>query len=1090
MHQASRFHRNSVRQFAVSQSILLTLLIIVSSAVIAREPGPDYAYGGYNDRDPFDGMQGGWWFNLGPTGVRAKPEFKEPRTLTVMFVFPNSPAAGKVKVGDKVVGVNGKIFQVADHFIFRGPDGKHPFGAKHYFGFDDGPRLDIGMAVEESEGNPSLKGMLTFMIIRDGKKLDVPVQLKQIGYFSKNFPYDCPKSKLLREEAAAWVAKNFNTRAWSGDAVAKSAGLLALMSQGNTYMPMVKNWMRGQAGGSGGAGWTWVAPLMTIPTAEYYLATGDEALLPLLKRQEKTLGNLQGPNGAYMHKSHKPGGYSEMAFPAGLCGTAWALLKQCDINVDSNKYAKTRLLLTCSTAGWGGIGYGTMWTGYQPLKIDMNGLTIDPNGARSTAGVFDGGSRLAGGAMGAIMMHYLDPMDKLSENYVKRGIRHAFNSRRACTSGHLTGYFTTEWVMIVAGLGTVMDDMPTYRAFMDHWKYWLNAARCYDGGWYFEPTSDNQLAGWHGPRQTITCAAIMMLSVPLHNLAILGRDPLIPGIDKTSLSPPALTTYEMIKKKRGQASTQIASISKLKKTATGDEATALDLMSAYVMKPVLRKIDELESLSRSKDMYQLQEQLTAFDPKYKGVDTYDSRTAVLRTGLITPESKKLLDTGKLYYTKLVPLYDESAATVSFDKKKTTRSISGLGGPEDSRQLGSAEERGTEPANVPVYEISRAMKRGQVLKSTKDFVTNYPDAPYSQMARELSQEYLIELATITGEIASLQESGDVYQSTTKLLDADSEYSAYSNYLDKVASVRQALTTPESKKLYQVGAAYYKMLETASASGARSPKKGQILQAAKTFTDLNNSNPYGRMASQYSQSLLVELDVIVNEITSLHNSGDPLMAIKKIELADKEYAASSEYVAKLAPIKTALSTPESKKLVEIGTAYYKLVDATKPDAKVAMRKGLIIQSFSDFIANYGKTSYGTLAGPHQLVMLTQLDTVISNIVSVLNVGDPYMTHQKIEEVNKEYGMCKAYVEKLAPIREELNTPANKKLLQAGTSYYRLVDDIKGKPGGMSMGGGSKKAAASSDSTKQRLELYARQFPNTIYATMAREMAATYK
>lgn len=1084
MRQSTSTGSGLLRSRSFLNCALIVLLCSSASPLFAQKSAPDYAWGGYNDRDPYDGMQGGWWFNMGPTGVRGKPELKEPRVIVVKYVFPDSPATGKIKVGDKIVGVNGKLFQVADHFIFRGAAGKHPFGAKHYFGFDDGPRLDVGMAVEESEGNPSLKGILTFMVIRDGKKMDVQIQLRQIGYFGKNFPYGCPKSKLLREEGAAWVAKNF--RGWHSDMVAKSAALLALMSQGDTYMPVVKSIMRGNAGSSGGAGWTWAAPLGTIPTAEYYLATGDEALVPLLKRQEKTLGDLQGPNGAYMHKAHRPGGYSEMAFPAGLCGVAWALLKQCDIPVNTNKYGKTRLLLTASTADYGGIGYGTMWTGYQPLNVDINSIRVDPNSARPNDGVFDGGSRLAGGAACATIMHYLDPMDSISEAYAKRGIKHAFNSRRACTSGHLTGYFTTEWVMIAAGLGTAMDDMPTYRAFMDHWKYWFNAARCHNGGWYFEPTSDNQLGAWHGARQTITCAAIMLLSVPEHNLAILGRDPLIPGIDKGDLSPPALRTYEMIKRKRGQAATQLASITTLKKTATGAEATALDLMNAHVMKPIDRKISELEELATSKDLYKLQEQLAVFDPKYKGVAAYDSKITPLRAGLATPESKKLLEVGKLYYTKLVPLYDDSTATISFDKKRTTKLTTGLSGPEDAKQLGAGKE--AEPANVPVYEVVRAVKRGAVLKTTQDFIAIHPDAPYGTMARELSQEYLKELDEMLGEIATLQQAGDLYKAVLKLTDADKEYAAYSNYVSRVTPARQALATPESKKLIQVGADYYKMLETANSSGAGAPKKGQVLQTIKRFVDVNDANAYGRMARQYSQGLLVELDAAVSEIAALQQAGDPVSAVKKIEVADREYAGSVEYSEKLAPIKSALSTPENRKLLQIGTSYYTLLDDTKPDNRRPMKKGQVVQAFNDFISSYGSTSYGNLALRQAQPLLTQLDAAINDIITVQKTGDPFKTLQKIEEVSKDYGMCKTYLEKIAPIKQELNTADQKKLIQAGTSFYRLVDDINGKPGALSMGGNRKKAGG--ESPKKRLELYARQYSNTIYAAMAKEMAGNYK
>jgi hypothetical protein len=61
-----------------------------------------------------DSKTGGWWFNLGPTGARGRIAHANPKAFKIMYVFESSPAHGKLKKGDLVVGVNGKKFQEAD----------------------------------------------------------------------------------------------------------------------------------------------------------------------------------------------------------------------------------------------------------------------------------------------------------------------------------------------------------------------------------------------------------------------------------------------------------------------------------------------------------------------------------------------------------------------------------------------------------------------------------------------------------------------------------------------------------------------------------------------------------------------------------------------------------------------------------------------------------------------------------------------------------------------------------------------------------------------------------------------------------------
>jgi len=55
----------------------------------------------------------GWYYNLGPTGLRVELVDAAPKELFVRYVFAGTPAAGKLQVGDRITGVGGEPFREA-----------------------------------------------------------------------------------------------------------------------------------------------------------------------------------------------------------------------------------------------------------------------------------------------------------------------------------------------------------------------------------------------------------------------------------------------------------------------------------------------------------------------------------------------------------------------------------------------------------------------------------------------------------------------------------------------------------------------------------------------------------------------------------------------------------------------------------------------------------------------------------------------------------------------------------------------------------------------------------------------------------------
>lgn len=125
------------------------LLIASTAFAIGDEYKQDSKW---TERKPHGEPQvGGIYMNLGPTGIRAQ---LRSTAFEVKYIFPDSPAAGRVQPGDLIVGVNGR-----------------PFTTPHTFGFDwdkaktgyEGPMMDFGSAIEESEGK---EGVLTLAVQR------------------------------------------------------------------------------------------------------------------------------------------------------------------------------------------------------------------------------------------------------------------------------------------------------------------------------------------------------------------------------------------------------------------------------------------------------------------------------------------------------------------------------------------------------------------------------------------------------------------------------------------------------------------------------------------------------------------------------------------------------------------------------------------------------------------------------------------------------------------------------------------------------------------------------------------------------------
>ena len=229
-------------------------------------------------------------YNLGATGLRGwiytKPanffESQQGRTTTfsrqilVTHVGAKSPADGVIKINDVILGVDDKPFA-------------------------DDARKSIALSIQEAEKETN-QGKLNLLVWRQGKTEKVQLKLRVMGSYSATAPFNCPKSKLIFDEACK-VLENEPLR----DDMWGAVNGLALMATGNPeYLPRVKALAHKIGPKSlklelkdGMFMWDW--GYRNVFLCEYYLLTGDKDVLPAINEYAISLAKGQSMYGTFGH---------------------------------------------------------------------------------------------------------------------------------------------------------------------------------------------------------------------------------------------------------------------------------------------------------------------------------------------------------------------------------------------------------------------------------------------------------------------------------------------------------------------------------------------------------------------------------------------------------------------------------------------------------------------------------------------------------------------------------------------------------------------------------------------------------------------
>ncbi len=229
-------------------------------------------------------------YNLGSTGLRGwiytRPETyldslqgrttALSRQILVTHVGVKSPADGVIQVDDVILGAGGTPFR-------------------------DDARKSIAVAIQEAE-KESNNGILKLTRWRAGKIEEVRLKLRVMGTYSATAPYNCPKSKIIFEEACkALEAEPLQDNLWG------AINGLALLATGNpAYLPKVQEFAR-KIGSptlklelkSGMVTWDWSYKNLFL--CEYYLLTRDQEVLHAIDEYTVSLSKGQGMYGTFGH---------------------------------------------------------------------------------------------------------------------------------------------------------------------------------------------------------------------------------------------------------------------------------------------------------------------------------------------------------------------------------------------------------------------------------------------------------------------------------------------------------------------------------------------------------------------------------------------------------------------------------------------------------------------------------------------------------------------------------------------------------------------------------------------------------------------
>jgi hypothetical protein len=475
-----------VRRSTILVSVAVSAWLAAPHAGMAAPakafPKPDFTKG-----DPIPAEATHDW-NLGATGMRGwiysdKMSTEDARQILVTKIDKGSPAEGVLAVGDVILGVGGKPFE-----------------------FD--PRVEFGRALTQAEAEAG-SGALSLVRWRDGNTETVTVTLPVLGTYSATAPYDCPKSKRILEQGCEAVAKRIASPGYKENPITRSLNALALLASGNEkYLPLVKKEAEWAAGYSADGFQTWYYAYVIMLLSEYVMETGDDSVMPGLRRLALEAANGQSMVGSWGHKFAREDGrlvgYGMMNAPGVPLTISLILSKHAGIDdprLDLAIERSARLLRFY--VGKGSVPYGDHDPWIQ---------THEDNGKNG---------------MAAVMFNLLEEADAV-DFFARMSVASHGNER---DYGHTGNFCCIAWALP----GVAQAGPQATGAWMkEYGSGYFDMARRRDGTFVHqggEPmTRPDSYANWD-----VTGAYLLAYAMPLKKIALTGKVPnCVPSVDRAT----------------------------------------------------------------------------------------------------------------------------------------------------------------------------------------------------------------------------------------------------------------------------------------------------------------------------------------------------------------------------------------------------------------------------------------------------------------------------------------------------------------------------------------------------------------------------
>ncbi len=413
---------------------------------------------------------------LGPTGMRgwiygAKCQTTDSRQILVTAVAKDSPADGKMMVGDVILGVGGKMFS-------------------------DDARIQFVRAIAKAEEKKG-GGDLRLTRWRAGKTETVDLKIQVVGTYSATAPYDCPKSKKIFEQGCEAIAK----KGFSHATIPNHMNALALLASGNPkYLPLLAEYAKKVAAHNAGP---WEYGYANMFLAEYVMATGDQSVFEGMKRIAVVTANGASGVGTWGHNFSLPNGnlagYGCMNLPGLSLTISLVLASEAGVKdpVVDRVIAKSSSYLRWYV-NKGAIPYGD----HMPFDAHEDG------GKCSAA---------------AVLFDLLG--DREAAEYFAKMAAAAYGERER---GHTGNYFNITWALP----GVIRCGPLTSGAYMKEQSWYYDLARGWDGGVTY--AGSPQGAEEHNKYTNWDCTGSYLLAfaAPLKSLHLTGKKPFsFPALD-------------------------------------------------------------------------------------------------------------------------------------------------------------------------------------------------------------------------------------------------------------------------------------------------------------------------------------------------------------------------------------------------------------------------------------------------------------------------------------------------------------------------------------------------------------------------------